>query len=106
MTYQWFKNAATNIFVQPGNDNMFVSFSGTLYVSEVQPTDSTKRYFCLITLVGTDDIKLGKANTLVRSNKGILLLLLDDTSCKYACVSVVPTIFLKWHYAPLRINGM
>ncbi|XP_053378888.1 contactin-like isoform X2 [Mercenaria mercenaria] len=80
VNYQWFKNAATNIFVQPGNGNMFVSYSGTLYVSEVQPTDSPKRYFCLITLVGTDDVKLGKANTLVRSNKGILLLLLDDTS--------------------------
>lgn len=82
MTYQWFKNAANNIFVQPGNENMFVSYSGVLYVSEVQPTDSPKRYYCLITLTATDDSKLGKANTLIRSNKGILLLLLPD-SCKY-----------------------
>jgi hypothetical protein len=80
VNYAWFKNQATNIFVWPGNDNMFVSWSGALYVSEVQPTDATKRYFCLITLVGMDDAKLGRGNTLVRSNKGILLLLLGDTS--------------------------
>lgn len=66
--------------MQPGNGNMFVSWSGALYVSEVQPTDSPKRYYCLITLIGTDDAKLGRANTLVRSNKGILLLLLSDGS--------------------------
>ncbi|XP_060571800.1 contactin-3-like [Ruditapes philippinarum] len=80
VNYAWFKNQATNIFVWPGNDNMFVSWSGALYVSEVQPTDATKRYFCLITLVGMDDAKLGRGNTLVRSNKGILLLLLGDTT--------------------------
>ncbi|KAL4221661.1 Contactin 1 [Mactra antiquata] len=80
VSFQWFKNAATNIFVWPGNSNMFVSYSGGLYVSEVQPTDGPKRYFCLITLMGTDDAKLGKANTLIRSNKGILLLLSSDSS--------------------------
>lgn len=80
VNFAWFKNQATNIFVWPANSNMFVSWSGALYVSEVQPTDASKRYFCLITLVGTDDAKLGKGNTLVRSNKGILLLLLEDTS--------------------------
>ena len=80
VTYSWFKNQNTDIFIWPGNPNMFVSWSGALYVSEVQPTDSNKRYFCLITLVGEDDAKLGRGNTLVRTNKGIRLLPLGDTS--------------------------
>lgn len=80
VSYQWFKNAATNIFVFPGNPNMFVSYGGSLYVTEVQPTDGPKYYFCTVTLIGTDTARLAKANTLARSNLGILLLLSDDSS--------------------------
>jgi len=80
VSYQWFKNAASNIFVYPGNPNMFVSYSGSMYVTEVQPTDAPKHYFCVVTLIGTDTAKLAKANTLARSNLGILMLLSDQSS--------------------------
>ncbi|XP_045161359.2 contactin-like isoform X2 [Mercenaria mercenaria] len=78
VNYAWFKNRNLHIFIRLGNFNFFVSWTGALYVSEVQPTDVDKRYYCLITLVGTEDAKLGKANTLVRTNKGILMLSLGD----------------------------
>lgn len=70
---------------------MFVSYSGSLYVTEVQPTDGPKNYFCVVTLLGTDTTKLAKANTLARTNMGILLLLSGDSSEKYFF-----TIFFKF----------
>jgi len=75
--------------VYAGNKNMFVSYDGSLYVSEVQPTDGPKNYFCVVTLIGTDTAALAKANPIGRSNRGILLLI-DDSSKYTSDIKVKP----------------
>lgn len=52
-TYSWFyRSIAEPIFED--HENMFVSSSGYLYFSEVQPTDSRK-YYCSVTLITTSE---------------------------------------------------
>ncbi|XP_052760902.1 contactin-like isoform X2 [Mya arenaria] len=80
VNYEWFKNAATNIFVYEGHGNLFVSNDGSLYVSEVQPTDANKNYFCVVTLVQPDNARFAKSNSVSRTNMGIELLLSGDTN--------------------------
>ena len=53
--FSWFyRSIAEPIFKE--NENMFVSSSGYLYFSEVQPTDSRK-YFCSVTLIATSEFE-------------------------------------------------
>ncbi|XP_045162637.2 contactin-like [Mercenaria mercenaria] len=53
--FSWFyRSIAEPIFEE--NENMFVSSSGYLYFSEVQPTDGRK-YFCSVTLIATSEFE-------------------------------------------------
>ena len=80
MAFTWFEDRADNLFIWPSHENLFVSHSGSLYMSEVQPTDRNKRYFCQVSLIASAGYKLAKANTESRTNRGFLLRLSDDSS--------------------------
>ncbi|KAL3862128.1 hypothetical protein ACJMK2_008118, partial [Sinanodonta woodiana] len=69
--YEWFK-FTTNSFVTPGHPYQFVSNSGYLYMSEVQPTDS-KKYYCLVTLAAPSGYRLVTYQPPSKTNPGIWL---------------------------------
>lgn len=75
----WFKNSAVGIHVWKGAANFFVSNSGTMYISEVQPTDAGKKYYCVVSLADTNDAKLGPGNVPSRSSLGQWIRLSDDS---------------------------
>lgn len=79
VTFMWFKNSATGIHVWEGALNLFVSNSGALYFSEVQPTDADKKYFCVVTLAATEGDTLGAGNLPSRASLGQWLRLADDS---------------------------
>ncbi|WAR15477.1 CNTN5-like protein [Mya arenaria] len=68
VTYSWFINAIGDIPVWDNMQNQFVSQTGKLFISSVQPTEVNRDYFCTVTLTGTDDAPLGNANMIARTS--------------------------------------
>lgn len=68
---------------------MFVSSSGYLYFSEVQPTDGRK-YFCSVTLIATSEFKTAIDQPPSRISLGVDLIVTGTGSLLY--------VMLKWYF--------
>lgn len=77
--YEWHKAAPIYVFIWPANPNMFVSNSGLMYTSEVQPTDADKTYYCMVTLTHTATSRLSTSQPPSRESLGIFLGLTETT---------------------------
>ncbi|XP_052820357.1 contactin-5-like [Mya arenaria] len=66
--FGWFKNHNTHNYIFPGHPVHFISQSGYLYFSEVQPSDD-RTYYCVVTLVPPYDYNVD--TTLAPSRVGL-----------------------------------
>ncbi|XP_052212292.1 contactin-5-like [Dreissena polymorpha] len=99
VVYSWFTESVNYVHFWEDYENFFVSQSGRLYISSVQPTEVNREYFCTVSLVGTENAELGEANMLVRTSMGHLLTLRPSASSDndygpilYTHVLPVPTM--------------
>ncbi|KAL4221262.1 ATP-dependent RNA helicase ddx25 [Mactra antiquata] len=72
VTYSWFMNDVSQPIFS-GDQNFFISSSGYLYFSEVQPTDFRK-YYCSVTLISTSLYKPAISQSPSRFSLGVQLI--------------------------------
>ncbi|KAH3788136.1 hypothetical protein DPMN_166267 [Dreissena polymorpha] len=72
--YGWFKNHNTHNYIFPNHPVHFISQSGYLYFSEVQPTDD-RTYYCVVTLVAPHDYDADTTMSPSRVGLGTKLIL-------------------------------
>lgn len=82
VVFHWFWNSAAEIHIWEGAYNFFVSYSGTLYISEVQPTDAERKYFCVVSLATSEDAKLGEGLVPSRTSLGQWIYLTGEQGSK------------------------
>ncbi|KAL4221697.1 hypothetical protein ACF0H5_019952 [Mactra antiquata] len=79
VTFWWFRGFIGDMHISEGSENFFVSDSGSLYISEVQPTDADQIYYCVVTLSTPDGSKFAEGNVPSRLSLGQWLFMSPDS---------------------------